>query len=256
MSRILLHELHGGAVARLVLNAPKGNVLDGAMIAEITWAARELASRQRLRAVVLEGEGLHFSYGTAVQEHYGERAAEMLAGFHGMLYALLELGTPLVAKVRGYCLGGGLELAALCHFLICDRTARFGQPEAKLGVFAPAASLLLPMRVGQTKADELLLTGATLDADEALACGLVTTLADWDGLDTAVERFLEQRLLPLSASSLRHAARAARWSFEQTMRAELPRLEKRYLEQLMATHDATEGLNAFLEKREPRWSHD
>src|SRR5207237_543303 len=182
------HELHGGAAARVVLNGPPGNVLDGEMIAELTWAARELAGRARLRAIVIEGEGAHFSYGAAVQEHLREAVAGQLTAFRELLFALSDAGVPLVAKVRGQCLGGGMELAALCHFVIADRTARFGQPELRLGVFAPAASVLLPLRIGQSRADEMLLAGRVASAEEAVAWGLATAVADWDGLDEECDR--------------------------------------------------------------------
>jgi cyclohexa-1,5-dienecarbonyl-CoA hydratase len=155
--------------------------------------------------------------------------------------------------VQGQCLGGGLELALACGRIFAAPGAQFGQPEIKLGVFAPAASALLPYRVNQPDAEDLLLTGRSIAAEEALAMGLVQAVAD-DPAAAALAWF-EQHLLGKSAAALACATVAARGVMQHQVRERLAALEKLYLEWLMRTHDANEGLAAFLEKRQPAWTH-
>lgn len=242
----------GGALWRVVLDGPKGNVLDRAMVAALTATVRRAAREQGLRALILEGAGAHFSFGASVPEHLPPHAAGLLAEFHGLFLALLESGLPCLAAVRGQCLGGGLELAAFCQRVFAAPDARLGQPEIRLGVFAPVASLILPERIGRARAEELCLSGRIVDAQEALALGLVDVLAD-DPSGAALA-WARQHLLGKSASSLRLAARALRLRWSERLAAELRALERLYLDELMSTRDATEGLAAFLEKRPPRWS--
>jgi cyclohexa-1,5-dienecarbonyl-CoA hydratase len=157
----------------------------------------------------------------------------------------------VVAAVRGHCLGGGLELAAFCHRLIAAPDAKFGQPEIALGVFAPVASLLLPQRIGRAAAEDLCLSGRTIGASEALRIGLCDAIAD--DPDAAALAWARDDLGRHSASSLRHAVRAVRGPFLQTFLRDLADLERAYLEDLMATHDAREGIEAFVAKRPAVW---
>lgn len=249
---VRVSELHDGAVWRVVLDAPPGNVLDSVAIDGLTEVARRAAGSPRLKALVIEGEGEHFSYGASVPEHLPDRCADMLRRFHGLFGALLDARVPCVAVVRGRCLGGGLELAAFCQRIVAAPGALLGQPEVVLGVFAPAASLLLPERIGRPAAEELCLSGRLITADEALSLGLV------DALDTdpgaAAMAWIERQLLPRSAFALRHACAALRLDWGDRLRAGLARLEALYLDELMVGRDPAEGLTAFLEKRQPRWS--
>jgi cyclohexa-1,5-dienecarbonyl-CoA hydratase len=155
--------------------------------------------------------------------------------------------------VRGQCLGGGLEFALAANLLFAAPEAQFGQPEMKLGVFAPAASVFLPLRIGQARAEDLLYSGRSIDAQTAAAWGLVNEVADDPA--AAAAAYFEKHLAPRSAASLAHAVRAAREPFADLARARLADVEALYLEKLMATRDAKEGLAAFLEKRAPRWEH-
>ena len=155
--------------------------------------------------------------------------------------------------VRGQCLGGGLEFAAAGSLIFAAPDAQLGQPEIKLGVFAPAASVLLPLRVGQGRAEDLLLSGRSITALHAATWGLVHEVAD-DPTAGALNYF-EKHLYGKSAASLALAMRAAREPFADLARARLEDVEALYLEKLMATRDANEGLNAFMEKRQPRWEH-
>jgi cyclohexa-1,5-dienecarbonyl-CoA hydratase len=161
-----------------------------------------------------------------------------------------------MALVSGQCLGGGMELAIFCNFLFLDETAQMGQPEIMLGVFAPPASLILPMKVGQTKADDLLLTGRSMKTKEVMQSGLGTKLFDdRQALMDGADAWVEKHILLKSASSLRFANRSARTVFNKTLSATLDELAEIYTTKLMETHDANEGINSFLEKRKPDWKN-
>lgn len=251
-TKIRREPIHAGAIWRLTLDAPKGNVLDGAMVRELDEAFRAAAADARVKVILLEAAGSHFSFGASVEEHLPDQVAAMLEGFHGMFRGMAASGIPVLAAVRGACLGGGLELAAFCHRIFVHPGANLGQPEIKLGVIAPLASAILAERVGRGAADDLLLTGRSVDAPEALAMGLVDVVAE--DPETAARTWAEEHLLPHSASSLRIASRAARLGFSRRLEELLPELEHLYLEELMSTADAVEGIGAFLEKRKPAWS--
>ncbi|NOT29583.1 MAG: cyclohexa-1,5-dienecarbonyl-CoA hydratase [Planctomycetes bacterium] len=244
--------LEGGALWKLVLATPRANVLDAAKIAALTEAFREAQAERGLRCVLLEGEGPHFSFGASVEEHLPERFEAMLAAFHGLFRTMLAAAVPTAAIVRGQCLGGGLELASFCTRLFAAPDAKLGQPEIKLGVVAPMASFWLPERIGRGAAEDLLLTGRTLTAEEARALGLVDEIADDPG--AAALAWARTHLLPLSASSLRAAQRLARAGLARRFELEIAAAERAYRDELMRTRDASEGLRAFLEKRPARWS--
>ena len=256
MNSVLLESSHDGQVIQLTLNAPKGNVLDRVMMEALQQHLNGLANKPEVKLLLLTGAGKHFSFGASVQEHLPERVREMLSQFHHLFYTFMELAIPTAALVSGQCLGGGLELALMCDFLFADATARLGQPEINLGVFPPPASLLLPLKVGQTRAEDLLLTGRTITAEEGRQMGFITALFDnRQTMEEEVDQWIQRNILPKSASSLRHGVKAARWMLNQTLQRELPKLEKYYLDALMSTKDAREGLLAFLERRQPKWSN-
>jgi cyclohexa-1,5-dienecarbonyl-CoA hydratase len=252
MAKIRPERLWDGAGLKLVLDAPKANVLD----AEMMSAIREqldttVAGMPGLKLLVFEGAGTHFCFGASVQEHQRDQAAQMLAGFHGMFLKLVDRAVPTAAVVRGQCLGGGMELAIFCNWIFASPSARFGQPEIQLGVFPPPASVILPLKLGQAAADHLCLSGESWTAEQALARGLVHEVAE-DPM-AALDAFFAKHLAPKSASSLRMATRAARMAFNEALRKQLPALERLYVDELMATHDANEGIAAFLEKRPAVW---
>jgi len=242
-----------GALLRLRLAKPKANLVDAAMIAALADAFAAHRGNAGLRAALVDHEGPHFSFGASVEEHLPGACEQMLAGLHALLGAMLEWPRPILMAVRGQCLGGGLEFALAGHLLFAAPDAQFGQPEMKLGVFAPAASVLLPARIGQARAEDLLYSGRSIDAPTALAWGLANELAEDPA--AAAAAYFEQHLAVKSAAALAHAVRAARGAFAELARARLADVEALYLEELMRTRDATEGLQAFLEKRAPRWEH-
>jgi cyclohexa-1,5-dienecarbonyl-CoA hydratase len=240
-----------GALLRLRLSRPKANIVDAAMIAALRSALDLHLSGTRLRAVLLEAEGPHFSFGASVEEHLPGSCAAMLRDLHALVLQLVGSPVPVLVAVRGQCLGGGLELAASGHLIFAAPGATLGQPEIKLAVFAPAASCLLPERIGPSRAADLLFSGRGIGAEEALRIGLVDALAD-DPSQAALAYF-EEHLAKRSAGSLRFAVRAARFDFVARVRRKLAEVERLYLEELMATRDAVEGLTAFIAKRPPVW---
>ncbi|MGA7984018.1 MAG: cyclohexa-1,5-dienecarbonyl-CoA hydratase [Burkholderiales bacterium] len=242
-----------GALLRLRLARPKANILDAAMIAALERAFAEHAGSAALRGVLIDHEGPHFSFGASVEEHLPAQCAAMLKSLHALVLRMLDWPAPILVAARGQCLGGGLEFACAGNFLFAAADAQFGQPEMKLAVFAPAASCLLPPRIGQSRAEDLLLSGRSIDAQTALAWGLVNDLAE-DPVAAALAYF-DAHLAGKSASSLGFALRAARAPLIEQLRRRLSEVEALYLDSLMNTRDAVEGLRAFLGKRTPKWEH-
>lgn len=245
--------LEEGAVWRVVLATPKANILDEEKLRALTEVFSRAREEGGLKAVVVEGEGPHFSFGASVEEHLPGRFEGMIPAFHGMFHAMLDSDIFTIAAVRGQCLGGGLELAAFCNRLFASPEARLGQPEIQLGVLAPVASVILAGKVGRNSAEDICLSGRSLDAVEAHRIGLVDAVAEDPG--EAALAYVREHFLPRSASSLRIALRAVRVGFAQTFRRELAEVERIYMQDLMSTADAAEGLRSFVEKRKPGWKN-
>jgi len=251
---IITTTTHDGAVERIVLDSPKANVLDAAMMGAIREHVGTLGDRTGLKLLVFEGQGKHFCFGASVAEHTRDQAPAMLEGFHAMFRELEALAVPTVALVRGQCLGGGLELAAFCSHVIAEKGAWLGQPEIKLAVFAPMGSVLLPYRIGEGRAQDLLITGRSVGADEALAIGLIDQLAEQGAGEELLQGWVTEHILPKAASSLRMAYRTARFDLGRRLRDDLAVIERIYIDELMATHDANEGIESFLERRKPEFT--
>jgi len=245
---------HDGSLLRLRLARPKANIIDAAMIAALSSAALDSQlGVKRLSAVLLDAEGPHFSFGASVEEHMPESCAAMLASLHALIKQMLDYPVPILVAIAGQCLGGGLEVACGGDLLFAHPQAKMGQPEIKLGVFAPAASCLLPERIGPARAGDLLWSGRSIDGDEAYRIGLVNELAE-DPSGAALAWF-ENHLLGGSASTVRMAVKAVQSGTVDQLKARLDAVEALYLQELMATHDAVEGLQAFVEKRAANWEH-
>jgi len=251
LEKIRLEWTHEERVGRITLAAPKANIVDQAMVQELAAAFAQCEARD-LNAIVLAADGPHFSFGASVQEHLPDQIGVVLPELHSLLRRIHKAPAPVLAAVRGQCLGGGFELVLACDLVMADKTAQFGCPEIKLAVFAPAASVLLPIRIGQAAAAKLLLTGSSIAADEAARFGLVARLVD--DLEAGLNQWLESDFLCRSPSSLRYACQAARFSTARAFAEDLARIEHLYLSGLMSTADAEEGIRAFLEKRTPQWS--
>lgn len=242
-----------GALLRLRLARPKANLVDAAMITSLDDALDTHRGRTGLRAVLLAAEGPHFSFGASVEEHLPDHCAAMLASLHALVLAMLEFPAPILVAVRGQCLGGGLELALAGSLIYVAPDAQLGQPEMKLGVFAPAASCLLPYRVSHAVAEDLLFSGRSVGSEEARAIGLVEFIAD--DPEAAALAYFDAHLVSKSAAALACALTAARGPRVSEVRHRLAEVERLYLATLMKTHDANEGLAAFLAKRQPQWEH-
>jgi len=240
-----------GKLLRLTLARPKANIVDATMITALSDALSEHLHGRSLRGVLIAAEGPHFSFGASVEEHLPSSCAQMLKQLHALVLALVESPVPVLVAVRGQCLGGGLEVAAAGNLLFASPSAMLGQPEIKLAVFAPAASCILPERIGRAHAEDLLFSGRSIDAQEAYRIGLVHSVSE-DPEQAALDYF-DQYLAPVSASTLRFAVAAARNEVVQRIRARIAFVENLYLGELMSTHDAVEGLNSFIEKRPAVW---
>ena len=252
-SPLRIESLEEGAYWKVVMGGSKGNIIDIKMIQALSDAFGEAAKWPELRVLCLEGEGKHFSFGASVPEHLPERAGELLPAFHELFRNMLDTNLVILAAVRGQCLGGGLEIAGFCHRVFASKDAKLGQPEIRLGVLAPVASVVLPERIGRAHAEDLCLSGRILAAEEALRIGLVDEVTDDPG--EAALSYAREHLLSLSASSLRVAVKAVRHSLRTRLSSDLAVVERIYLNELMETEDAAEGIRAFLEKREPQWKN-
>jgi len=242
-----------GRLLRLRLSRPKANLIDAEMIAALDGALVEHLGNAGLGAVLLDAEGPHFSFGASVAEHMPGQCEAMLRAIHRLIMRLVESPVPVLVAVRGQCLGGGLEVALAGHLVFVAPDASLGQPEMKLGVFAPAASCLLPEIVGPGRALDLLLSGRSIAGSDAAAMGMAREAAA--DPERAALAYFDEHLKPKSASSLRCAVKAARFDFAARVRAKIETVERIYLDQLMTTHDALEGLEAFLGRRAAQWQH-
>ncbi len=242
--------VHEGNVARITLDRPPLNILDIAMMEEISAAvdaARDAA------VLVFRGAGPKaFSAGAAVGDHTPERVGTMLDRFHRVFRRLYHFGGITVAAVHGHCLGGGCELAAFCDFVFAAESAKFGQPEITLGCLPPIAAVIFPPVIGFRRATDLILTGRTIAAREAEQWGLVNQVVAEGELGRTLEEFLvsiTKLSKPVIGLTKRAMLAAAGVDFEKA----LAQVERIYLEELMKTEDAREGIAAFLEKRTPIW---
>jgi len=242
-----------GTVLRLRLAKPKANIIDAALIAALSSALEDHANYSNLMAVVLDAEGPNFSFGASVEEHLPAQCTAMLKKLHALVTQMIEYPVPIIAAVQGQCLGGGLEVACAASMIIAGSDAQLGQPEISLAVFAPAASCLLPERIGQSQAEMLLLSGGSIGAKRARQMRLVDKVCD-EPTDAALA-WIDKNIAGKSASSLRIAITAARHDYVARIKSKLAAVEAMYLDELMQTNDAVEGLNAFLEKRKPAWEN-
>ena len=251
-SSLLTHDPDSGAIL-LRLDFGKGNILDTAAMEGMRAAIAEMSAVDDARALIVTHSGDHFSFGASVEDHLPESVEGMLSSFHALVLETLALDLPIFAAARGQCLGGGLEVALLADRIFVTPDIRLGQPEIRLAVFAPVASALLPHRIGSRNAAELLLSGRSVGAEEALAMGLVDEISAEP--ENAAGAWVKSHLGGLSATAVRYATRAARTTWIDRFRKDLGTLERLYLDDLMGTQDAVEGLHAFLERREPTWKN-
>jgi cyclohexa-1,5-dienecarbonyl-CoA hydratase len=244
-------ELKDG-VAFLTLNRAPLNVFNIEMMEEINTYLGGLKNEKSLKLLVIQAAGKAFSAGVDVGEHLGDLVYKMIEVFHKMFRLMDALKVPSIAVVNGSALGGGCELALYCDMVIATEKSKFGQPEIQVGVFPPIAALVFPRMIGRKKAMELILAGDTISAQEALSMGLINKVVPETSLAEETNAFIE-KFKKLSGIVLRLAKEAALAGLNDDMDKGLKVIEKIYLDQLMKTNDAVEGLKAFLEKRKPTW---
>ena len=240
-------------VARFVLRNPPLNVIDIPMMEELAQALAEIEARSDVSVVVLSGEGKAFSVGVDVAAHTPDKVATMLLKFHTVIRALVSSKKVTVAAVHGHCLGGGAELAMVCDMAYTTRSAQWGFPEIKLACYPPVACTALAALVGQKRATELILTGRTISGIEAGEIGLANRAVADEELTAVVENTI-QELLGLSPAALAVTKKAVYAWDAMHFDKGLARAEKIYLEELIKTADAQEGIRAFMEKRAPIWA--
>lgn len=242
--------------AAFTLFHPKGNIVTADMVRSLRSALEGLGENPHLKLITIEGAGKDFSFGASIPEHAPDQIGRVLPDMHALIYDLLDAPAPTAALVRGRCFGGGFELALACDFIVAEEDASFALPEIALGIFAPTASVLLPARVGLAQAGPSLLTGTTVSVTEWHTRGLVQQLAAPGGLSAAVDEWFGRTLAPRSAAALRHGVAAMRMALQTHVRTVLPEIERLYLNDLMRTHDAVEGIAAFMAKRPPTWKNE
>jgi cyclohexa-1,5-dienecarbonyl-CoA hydratase len=239
-------------VAFITFNRPPLNVLNIEMMEEINTYLEGLKKETALKLLVVQAAGKAFSAGVDVGEHLGDLVYKMIEVFHKIFRLMDDLKVPSIAVVNGSALGGGCELALYCDMVIATERAKFGQPEIQVGVFPPIAALIFPRMIGRKKAMELILSGDTITSQEALTLGLVNKVVPEASLGEEVNGYIE-KFKKLSGIVLKLAKEAAIAGLNDDMDQGLRAVEKIYLDGLMKTEDATEGLKAFLEKRKPNW---
>ena len=240
-------------MARITLNHPPLNVIDVPMMEELSGALAEVEGQPDVSIVVIRGSGKAFSAGVDVGAHTPDKVAEMLAKFHHLIRTLVATKKITVAAVHGACLGGGAELAMACDLVFTAADAQWEFPEIKLGCYPPVACAALASLIGHKRAADLILTGRSINGEEAATMGLATDAVPQDQLDSVVEDCV-QRLAALSPAALAITKKAFyAWDAAHFDKG-LARAEKIYLEELMKTADAQEGIRAFMEKRRPKWA--
>jgi cyclohexa-1,5-dienecarbonyl-CoA hydratase len=237
--------------AWITLDRPPLNILDIAMMESLDAALERALPKSDF--VIFQGAGAKaFCAGADVADHTPKRVEKMLSAFHGVFRRLARADCLIIAAVHGYCLGGGMELATFCDFVLATESAQFGQPEIKLGCFPPVAMVTLPRLIGMQAALHLILTGHQISASEAHRLGLVTRVVPDHELAAAAETLLG-KIRTMSPSVLHLTRKTLRRVHEEDFLKQLDEVERVYLSELMQTHDAQEGIRAFLEKRKPVW---
>lgn len=239
-------------IARVTLKNPPLNVIDLLMTQELLQTLSDLERRTDISTIVFQGDDRAFSAGVDIRAHLPEQVHEMLTNFHAVIRAIVISRKVTIAVVHGACVGGGAELAAVCDLVYTARDASWGFPEITLGCYPPVAAVALPALVGQKRANELILTGRQFSGEEAVAIGLANRSARSEELENLVQDTLSE-LSHLSAAALAHTKKAMyAWDAIHFDKG-LARAEQIYLDELISTADAREGIMAFLEKRTAKW---
>jgi len=240
-------------VVRITLSNPPLNIIDIAMMEELTSVLNEIQSQSAISTIVLNGAGKCFSAGVDVAAHARETVSSMLEKFHAVVRVLVSTSKVTIAAVEGHCLGGGAELAMVCDFVYTTDDAKWGFPEIQLGCFPPVAATALAALIGQKRAADLILSGRSIGGAEAAGIGLATAAVGDAQLSSVVDQ-CAARIATLSPAALAVTKKAMYAWDAMHFDKGLARAEKIYREELIETADAQEGIRAFLEKRTPKWT--
>ena len=241
-------------IGRITFNRPPVNVLNIEMMKEINQALEDFQGRS-LKVLIINAEGKAFSAGVDIADHTKEKVNEMIQVFHDIFTNLLKIKAPTVALVNGAALGGGCEVAMFCDIVIASEKSKFGQPEIKVGVLPPVAAAIFPKLMWSKKALELIVTGDVIKADEAKDLGLVNHILPVENFEEEAEKFITEKLASNSAVVMQLTKRAFIEGATQNYSNSIKKIEDIYLNELMKTDDANEGLAAFMEKRQPVWKN-
>jgi cyclohexa-1,5-dienecarbonyl-CoA hydratase len=254
MSDVRVELAHQGAIARLIVSRPKGNIYTTAVVRALAQTHARALQDPHCKLITLEGEGPHFSFGAAVEEHTHDQIGDALVALRRLVLQIAGSPLPVAALVQGCCLGGAFEVVLACHFVLAAPDAKMGLPEIKLGVFPPVAAVLLPRKLTQTVADRMILTGEQVEGEELRALGFVLRCVPAEQLFAGAQAWFQETLAGLSASSLRLATLQTRRHLLHNLDLRMQEAERAYLDELLPTHDANEGIEAFLQRRPPRWT--
>jgi len=243
-----------GEVARITLNRPPLNILNIDMMKEINRALESLQPRDDVKLLVIDHQGKAFSAGVDIKDHTEDKVEEMIEVFHRIFRQLVTFTQPTLALVDGAALGGGCELATFCDLVLASDQAKFGQPEIQVGVFPPVAAAVFPHLIGRNRALELMLTGAVISAQTAERIGLINRVIPAASFRDDADAFI-RKLTSSSGPVLRLAKKAVDTGLYATVADGLSAAERIYLDELMRTEDALEGLKAFMDKRAPEWKN-
>jgi len=240
-------------VAKITINRPPFNILNVETLREIAKALEDVERDDGIKVLVITGAGEKaFSAGVEIKDHFPEKIEETLEAFHRVFHLLAETNKPTIAAVRGFAYGGGCELASVCDIVLASEDAQFGQQEVKVGAIPTVATVLLPRIIGRKKALEIIFTGDTLTAAEARKIGLVNMVFTAAELEEAVGELVE-KFKEKSSVVLKLVRMAVYQGLNKDFKEALNGVTDIYLNKLIKTEDAVEGLKAFLEKRKPVW---
>jgi cyclohexa-1,5-dienecarbonyl-CoA hydratase len=241
-------------VARLTLQRPEHNLLNEAMLRELSTGLELLSAREDVKVIVLESAGKVFCGGIDIGEYTAERAFQLIEAFHRVCLAIVEAPRPVVMVVNGPAIGGGAELAAFGDLIVATPRARFALPEITIGIFPPLASTMLPYLIGPKLALELVLTGDAVTAERAQELGLVNRVVPEAQLEAAVTQ-LVSRMTAQSGAVLAMAKKAVLGGMGLSLRDAVRFSMDVFLHELYRLEDSQEGLRALIEKRKPEWKN-
>jgi cyclohexa-1,5-dienecarbonyl-CoA hydratase len=243
---------YAGPLARINFTHPPLNVFDFQQMDELAQALESVRQRTEISAVLISGSERAFSAGVDVAVHTPEQVPTMFQKFHGLIMTLVKFSKITIAEVRGACLGGGAELAMSCDMCFTTPDAKWGFPEITLGCYPPVACAAMAALTGQKRAADLIFTGRIFSGSEAAMWGLANEAVAGSELQGKIQRTLDH-LFKLSPAALAHAKKAFYAWDSIHLDKGLAKAEKIYIEELMQTEDAKEGIQAWLEKRKPEW---